>query len=69
MRCILPSESAEKRRTGCVSSKFPGPSEAVEEQDATRPNTRSKTRTVDGAATQRGELGLKCQAGSQLRQR
>jgi hypothetical protein len=66
--CILPPESAEKRRTGCVSSRHPGPSKAVGQQDATHPDTRSKTRTVDGAATHR-RVGLKGKAGSQLRQR
>ena len=35
-------------------------------QDATRPSTRSKTRTVDGAAAS-GELGLSRKVGSQAR--
>jgi len=39
-----------------------GPSEAVGKQDATRPNTRSKTRTVDGAATHR-RARIKVQGG------
>lgn len=51
--CILASEPAEKRRTGRVSSRASGPSEAAGEQDATRPNTRSRTRTVDGAASRK----------------
>src|SRR5215472_7507807 len=55
---ILPPKSAEKRGTGCVSSNPPGPSEAVKEQDATRPNTRSRARTVDGAAHERARIGL-----------
>src|SRR5271169_1323199 len=60
--CILPPESTEKRGTGRASSKPPGPSEAAEQQDATRPNARSKARTVEGAAAQR-RARIKMQGG------
>jgi hypothetical protein len=46
----MSTELAEKRRTGRVSSRASGPNEAAGEQDATHPNTRSKTRTVEGDA-------------------
>src|SRR4030088_1331455 len=60
--CILPPDSAEKRKSGCVSSKPPGPSEAAGQQDATHPSTRSTTRTVDGAAANR-RARIKTQGG------
>src|SRR5271165_3122366 len=54
--CIFAQECAEKSGTGRVSSEPPRPSEAVVEQDATRPDTRSKARTVDGAAHRRARI-------------
>src|SRR6202166_3641191 len=60
--CILPPEATEKRGTGRASSKPPGPSEAAEQQDATRPNARSKARTVEGAAAHR-RARIKMQGG------
>src|ERR1700730_5895367 len=60
--CILPPEATEKRGIGRASSKPPGPSEAAEQQDAARPNARSKARTVEGAAAQR-RARIKIQGG------
>src|SRR6516162_10344615 len=64
--CIL-GTSAEQKRTGCFSSNTPGPSEAVGKQDARHPSTRSRTRTVDGAAHKRARIELQGGVGAPVK--
>src|ERR1700724_1803309 len=56
--CISRSRVKNKVRSGRTSSRIPGPDEAVREPDAVRPISRSKARTVDGAAHARARIKL-----------